>query len=267
MDHYTSRSLKAGDVATLDAAAMRAYYDARFANAADFTFFMVGAFDVAAVTPLVAAYIGSLPSQGKPASRIEDIGLEFPPGVRRETVRKGQEPRSQTVISFFADTKLDELEMHRLRAAANVLELRLRDVMREELGGTYGVGVDYSNTQPQPGYGTVSVQFGSSPDNAGTLTQVVLDQIAKLRAAPPSDAEVANLKEMERRELETAMRQNAYWLNSLQTVHLLGWDARRIAARMERVGTLTAENIHAAFTRYFPEKRYTVVTLLPGEQP
>ena len=92
---------------------------------------------------------------------------------------------------------------------------------------------------------------------------MVLEELAKLRHSPPSPADVANLKEMERRDLETAMRQNAYWLNSLQAVHLLGWDPRRIAARMERTASLTPADIHAAFRKYFPADRYTVVTLLP----
>ena len=91
--------------------------------------------------------------------------LEFPKSVVRETVAKGQEPRSQTVITFFADTGLEELETHRLQAATEVLEMRLRDILREQFGGTYSVGVSYSNTSPQPGYGVTSVQFGSAPEN------------------------------------------------------------------------------------------------------
>ena len=121
------------------------------------------------------------------------------------------------------------------------------------------------NTQPQPGYGTMTVEFGSSPDNVDALVKVVLEETAALRASGPTEQEVKNIQEMERRELETSMRQNAYWLNSLQTVHLLGWNPLRIAARMERASSLTRENIHAAFKKYFPDARYTVVTLLPEE--
>jgi zinc protease len=263
MNHYTSRTLKPEDVPSLQAEKMWEYYAARFENAADFTFFFAGAFDVKALTPLIATYIGSLPSKGSPAAKVRDLGLEFPTGVKREVVQKGKEPRSQTVVSFFADTGLDEMEMHRARAAASVLEMRLRDVLREELGGTYSVGVGYSNTQPQPGYGTMGVEFGSSPENVDRLVKTVLDETAKVRDAGPSADEVQKVQELERRELETAMRQNPYWLNSLQTVHLLGWDPVRIAKRLERTGTLTRENIHAAFKKYFPGDRYTVVSLVP----
>jgi zinc protease len=263
MNHYSARSLRPEDVEKLDAQTAQAFYDARFSNAADFTFFFVGAFDVPSLIPLITTYVGSLPSKSAPTTKLGDVKLQFPSTVQREHVRKGKEPKSQTVLSFFADTGLDELEMHRARAAAGILELRLRDQLREELGGTYSVNVGYSNTQPQSGYGTMSVEFGSAPETVDKLVQVVLDETAKLRASGPSADEVKKIQEMERRDLETSLRQNAYWLNSLQTVHVLGWDARRIAARIERTGTLTSENIHAAFKKYFPQNRYTVVTLMP----
>ena len=262
-DHYSVRPMRPDDVSKLDAERMLAYYDARFRNAADFTFFFVGAFTEEQVTPLLTTYLASLPSTGKPSAQLRNLDLRFPSMVERETVNKGQEPRSQTAITFFSDTGLDELESHRLRAATTVLQMRLRDVLREELGGTYSVGVGYSDTAPQPGYGTTTVQFGSSPENAERLRNVVLTELEKLRSDGPSDMEVGIVKETEKRELETAIRQNGYWLNSLQAVHLLGRDPRRIPLRVERTDSLSRDNIHAAFRKYFPLDRYTVVTLMP----
>ena len=71
------------------------------------------------------------------------------------------------------------------------------------------------------------------------------------------------MKETEKRELETSLRQNGYWLNSLQAMHLLGRDPRRIPLRGERTDSLTKENVHAMLQKYFPLDRYTVVTLMP----
>jgi zinc protease len=261
--HYSVRPMRPDDVQRLDGERMLAYYGARFGNAADFTFFFVGAFTEEQLTPLLTTYLASLPSMGKPSAQLRNLDLRFPSMVERETVNKGQEPRSQTAITFFSDTGLDELESHRLRAATSVLQMRLRDVLREELGGTYSVGVGYSDTAPQPGYGTTTIQFGSSPENAERLRNVVMAELEKLRSDGPSDMEVGIVKETEKRELETAIRQNGYWLNSLQAVHLLGRDPRRIPLRGERADSLSRENIHAAFRKYFPLDRYTVVTLMP----
>ncbi|MBI3049360.1 MAG: insulinase family protein [Acidobacteria bacterium] len=263
MDHYAMRPMRPEDVGRLRADRMAVYYDARFRNAADFTFFFVGAFTVDEIAPLVETYLGSLPSTGRRESQARDLRLQFPAGILRETVRKGQEPRSQTAITFFSDTGLDELESHRLRAATTVLQMRLRDVLREELSGTYSVGVVHADTAPIPGYATTTVQFGSAPDNAERLTAVVLTELDRLRREGPPEADVQAVKETEKRELETALRQNGYWLNSLQAMHMLGRDPRRILQRAERADALTRENIHEAVRKYFPPDRHTVVTLMP----
>jgi zinc protease len=263
MDHYSVRPMRADDLGRISEERMRAFYASRFKNAADFTFFFVGAFTVDQITPLLTTYLASLPSTGKAESQGRDMRLEFPTKVLRETVKKGQEPRSQTAIMFFSDTGLDELETHRLRAATSILQSRLRDVLREELGGTYSVGVGYSDTSPQAGYGTTTVQFGSSPENADRLAGVVMEELQKLRTDGPSETDVQIVKETEKRELQTSVRQNGYWLNSLQVMHLLERDPRRILQRVERAESLSKDNIHAALRKYFPEDRYTVVTLMP----
>ena len=223
--------LKIEDLAGLDAGKMMEFYKQRFANAADFTFFFVGAFKVDEVTPLLATYLGGLPSRGTRTANFGDMRLQFPTNIVREKVTKGQEPRSQTVMSFFADTGLDEFETHRVQAATSVLEMRLRDILREKLGGTYSVSVGYTNTSPQPGYGATSVQFGSAPENVESLTAAVMSEIERLQKEGPSAADVQAVKEQERNSLQDALLQNGYWLNSLQTVHLLGRDARRIPLR------------------------------------
>lgn len=262
-NHYSARRLAPADVAELDLASMRDFYTERFANAADFTYFVVGAFDVAEVTPLIARWIGGLPSTGKATSAFRDMGVRFPEQSVREVVVKGKDPASQTVISFFGDAGKDEFEMHRLRAAGNILGIRLREILREELSGTYGVSVGYETSLPLPGFGAVVIQFGSAPENTEKLTKAVFAEVERLKAEGPTAGEVDTIKELERRDLETNQRQNAYWLGSLQTVHLYGWDPAGILRRPQRTESLTPEMLHGTYKKYFPLDRYTVVTLKP----
>ncbi|MBP7778459.1 MAG: insulinase family protein [Acidobacteria bacterium] len=261
--HYSAKSLTPADVQALDLAVMRRDYAARFANAADFTFFMVGAFDEATVVPMVERWLAPLPSTGPRRTAFRDMGMTFPKGIERAEVTKGKEPASQTAMAFFADTGLDEREMHRARAAATLVGMRLRDILREQLGGTYGVSVNYGNTAPQKGYGTMTVSFGSAPDRVEMLQKAVLDEVRRLGTEGPSADDLQKVQEMERRDLETNAKQNQYWLGSLQTVHMLGWDATGIARRLERTNALTVPMLHQAITKYFPLDRYVVVTLKP----
>lgn len=261
--HFTAKSLTAADLPSLDLAAMRRDYAARFGNAADFTFFMVGSVDEKAVTPLLEQWIGSLPSTGTRRTAFTDLHIVFPPKIERAEVVKGKEPASQTAMAFFADTGLNELEMHRARAASTLLSMRLRDILREQLGGTYGVSVNYGNIAPQKGYGTMTVSFGSAPDRVDTLQKAVLDEIARLQKEGPTAEDVQKLQELERRDLETSQRQNQYWIGSLQTVHMFGWDPNGVAHRIDRTNSLGVANVHDALKKYLPLDRYVVVTLKP----
>jgi zinc protease len=262
-NHYSADELEVADVADLKLEAMRSFYNARFANAADQTYFFVGAFSVDEITPLVEKWVATLPSTGRRSSAARDMGVRFPGAVVREEVKKGKEPASQTVLSFFADPGFDEFEMHRVRAASSVLNIRLREILREELGGTYGVAVGFSNTPPIPGYGTMTIQFGSSPDNVDKLLAAALKEIERLKVDGPSVDDVNKVKELERRDLETNAKQNSYWLGSMQTVHMFGWDPAGIARRLDRTEKLTPEIIKTMFQKYFPMDRYTLVTLKP----
>ena len=144
---------------------MISFYRARFANAADFTFFMAGAFKLDDAVPLLARYVGALPSTGKAVSTFKDVGIHFPQAVQKETVTAGREPRGQTVISFFADPSIDPVEQEQIIEATTVLDIALRDILREDLGQTYTVGVGLSQPLPQRGAGHIEVRFGAAPEN------------------------------------------------------------------------------------------------------
>jgi zinc protease len=240
-----------------------AFYKARFANAADFTFCMVGAFTVDDALPLVSTYIGSLPSTDRPAATFRDVGLKFPADIVRDRVVKGREPRAQTVISFFADPPLEENEQARVEAATDVLEIALRDILREELGETYGVSVGLAQPLPQRGGGSIGGSFGGAPDKIESMVERVMKEVQRLQEEGPSVDLTTRAKETARRSYQTARRQNGYWLGRLQSTKLLGRDPALILTREQRIDAITPENVHEMFKKYFPMDRYTVVTLLP----
>ena len=265
-NHFTSQPLTLARIATLDPGAMMAFYKERFSNAADFTFFIVGAFKLEDAVPLVARYVGALPATGRPPSRFADLGIAFPAASERAVVEKGREPRAQTVLSFFADPPIEETEQTRVAAAADVLEIALRDILREEMGETYNVSAGLSQALPQRGGGHVTINFGASPENIGTMIDRTLQEVTRLQQVGPSQDLVTRAKETARREHETALKQNGFWLGRLQSAKLLGRDPLLILKREERIEALTPANIQAAFRTYFPTDRFTVVTLMPEKK-
>lgn len=261
--HFTAEPLTAERVAALDRAKMLAQYRQRFANAADFTLFMVGAFQVDEALPLLASYVGSLPSTGSKSAAFTDPGVRFPAGVQRVQVQKGREPRSQTLISFYADPGFDPAEQERVGIATEILETVLRDSLRESLGQTYTVSVGLAQSPPQRGDGYIGVSFGAAPENIAAMTDRVLQEVQRLQSDGPRAELVANAKEGAKRDYETSLKQNQYWLRRLQTVHLLDRDPADITTREARIDAVSVDSVRDAFRTYFPQDRYTVVTLVP----
>jgi len=265
-NHYTSQPVTEARIAALDRGKMMAFYRERFANAADFTFFLVGTFNLDQTVPLLAEYVGSLPSTTRQStSAFKDVGLCFPDTVKHERVAKGREPRSQTVVSFFANPSSDPMEQEIVSEVTTVLQTSLRDILREELGQTYNVSVGLSQALPQPGAGHIEVTFGAAPENIGPMTERVMKEIRRLQDEGPSGDLTTRAKEGSRRGFETALKQNGYWLRRLAAVHLLGQNPVDIVKRPERIDAVTPDVLKEGFRRYFPMQRYTEVTLVPEQ--
>jgi zinc protease len=240
---------------------------------------MVGAFTVDEALPLLARYVGSLPSKDaadattatttagqRPAraAAYHDVGLHFPEKGEQAKVELGREPRGQTVMSFYADPSEDPNEQERVSAAATVLEIALRDILREELGQTYTVSVGLSQPLPQRGAGHMQVRFGAAPENIESMRARVVKEITRLQTEGPSQDLTNRAKENARRTYEVALKQNDYWLGRLQSVNMFGRDPNEILTRNARIDAVTPEVLKEAFKKYFPMERSTVVTLVPA---
>jgi zinc protease len=263
-NHYTATPITTERVSRLDRDAMAAFYREKFANAANFTFFMTGAFSVDDALPHVARYVGSLPSAGNVTAEVKDVGIRFPDRIVRETVNKGREPKVTTRISFFADPPQEPQIVTLVSTAADVLELALRDILREELGETYTVSVSFQQETFQRGGGHVAVGFTAAPENVQRMVDRVMQEIQRMQKEGPSEDYVNRARETALREHETGMKQNAYWLSRLHAAKLLNRDpVEHVLGREARIKAVTVENVKEAFATYFPMDRYTIVTLAP----
>ncbi|HEV8599114.1 MAG TPA: insulinase family protein [Gemmatimonadales bacterium] len=257
--HPWSRPLSSASVDEVRPPAAFDFYRQRFTGSG-FTVFLVGTFDPDSVRPLVQRYLGNLAGP-KAADRPADPGIRPPAGVVERTVRKGIEPKSQTSLVFTGGTRLSRLERSVLSAMASVLELRLREELREELGGTYSVGVSVSASRvPRDEY-RVSISFGSDPARTEALVRAVFAQIDTLQARGPRPADLAKVKETLIRSRETNLRENSWWLGQLlQSVR----DGDPPAPPLEPVlAALTVDSLRAAARSYLDRARFVRVTLLP----
>lgn len=239
-------------------------YRDRFADAGDFTFFLVGSFDPDSVRPLVERYLGSLPSTGR-REQGRDVGIDPPRGIVRRTVRRGREPKARTQIVFSGPVEWGRENLYALNSLAEVLQLRLRESLREDRGGTYGVGVRASAARDPDAEYRVGIGFGSAPERLDELTEEVWAQVDSLQRFGPTPQEISKVREMQLRERETQMRENGFWIGQLMAYDRYGWDPRDILHFEQRSRSLDAAMIRDAARRFLDAENYVQVSLVPEQ--
>jgi zinc protease len=272
--------------------ALTVYRD-RFRDAGDFTFVLVGAFDVAEVEPLVEQYLATLPATGREEAP-RDLGVRRPEGVVEKTVRAGIEPKARVrlVFSGTLDVRVDTLdyadsllvrdewvsvadsvyaarraaargERYLLGALADALRIRLRTALREDRGGVYGVGVGASVDRFLGTY-AVSIGFGCDPERVDELTAAVFEVIEQFKQEGPEDA-LDKVKEADRRQQQLAQRENQAWLGALAAAYRYGEAPMAYLDKTDLIDELSDGALRGAAQYYLDLDRYVQVVLLPSE--
>ena len=117
-----------------------AVYRDRFVDAGGFNYYLVGAFAPDSVRPLVERYLASLPAPAR-TEQAKDVGVRPPTGVVEQTVRAGVEPKAQSLLVFTGPCEYSMENRAVMSALRQLLDIRLREVLREDKSGTYGAGV------------------------------------------------------------------------------------------------------------------------------
>ena len=242
-----------------------AFYKDRFANAGDFTFVFVGSFDLATMKPLVERYLGSLPSI-KRQETWKDVGARLPAGVVENKVEKGIEPKSTATIVFHGPFVYDDTHRVAIDAMSHVLQTRLLQTIREELGGTYSITASDSYQKiPVPEY-TIAVRFGADPQKMDDMIKRVMQEIEAFKKDGPTEKQLSDEKSALLRGFETASKQNAYLMGQIANKYLYGEDVASIWDAPTAYGKLDAASIQQAAKTYLDTNNRVQVTLFPEKK-
>lgn len=237
-------------------------YRDRFADVGDFTFVFVGNFDLEGIRPLVETYIGSLPSTGRDETW-RDVEANPIPGPRIVEVRKGLEPKSQVRLYWTGPAAWSREGQHDISSLAQTLQIRLREILREDLGGVYGVGVSGSLVRrPQERY-AFTISFGCAPDSVATLVEAVKKEIVRFRDSGVDESYTTKVQEIQRRAREVDMRENGFWLRALKSYYSIGLDPRLILEHEALVDRVVSSRLQENATRYLDTEAILQAVLYP----
>ncbi|MDQ1265669.1 MAG: zinc protease, partial [Bacteroidota bacterium] len=238
------------------------FYKDRFSDAGDFTFIFVGNFDKEKIKPMLEKYLGSLRTTER-GENWRDVGMYPPTGKIEKTTKKGIEAQSFVRLIISGKFDWNPEEKYLVNSMMKVFNTRLREVLREDKGGTYGVGCWASpNHFPRDEY-QVNIVWGCSPDRCDSLIGNALDIVKEMNENAPDSLNMVKVKETQRREYEVNLKENRYWLSKLNDAYFYEEDPKGILDLPNRIEKLTAEDIHKTSKKYLNQQNFARFVLLP----
>ena len=243
-------------------------------NAADFTYMFVGDFDEKQLLELCQYYIGSLPGNKNKLDTVKFNEKAFPKGNKREVIKKGVGNQSAVFIAMGgekpAGTDLTQywVDGEITWPLSSLLSIKLREEIRERLGGTYGISASVSGI----GCGDMSQKsayisqffFQCEPERAVELSDAVIATLKELAENPVDDETLGKILEEYKRGKESNLRSNSWWLSELQLALVQGTEPVSSLNDYNTIPSqLTKENIQKLVKKYCDTSDYMRVILLP----
>jgi zinc protease len=252
------------EIAKVNADKALAFYKDRFGDASDFTFVLVGSFDLPTVRPLVETYLASLPAKGR-KEKEKDLGIRKARGVVKKTWNLGQEPKARVQLLFHGDESWTRDKDRDMFILGQVLTIRLREVLREDKGGVYGVGVGGGIARSPHQDRSFSISFGCDPARVDELVKATFDEIAEIQKNGIGAEYLEKVKQTFTREREVQLRSNGFWIGWLGVAYAYGDDPALVLDPSKMTARMTSDNVKAAAKRYLDAKQYFEPILLPAK--
>ncbi len=234
----------------------------RFSDASDFTFVFVGSIDPNNLMPLVLTYLGNLPSKGR-TENWKDVGIRYPKGNITKNIQKGIEDKSSVQLRFTGNMDWNRENRFLMKSMTSAFRIKLREILREDMGGTYGVWVGgYPSNQPIETYQSI-IAFGCAPDNVSSMVNEVFKQIDKLKNEGIDQIYLEKVIESEKVEYDKNIKTNNYWMNIISSYDEYKEPFSQIYKRQELYDLLNNENIKKSAKKYFDLNNVVKAYLFP----
>ena len=263
--HYRSRPFTTALIDEINLDKSISIYKDRFADFSDFIFFFVGNFKIDSIKPLIEQYLAALPSLNRKETW-KDVGVNPPKGVISKQVMKGIEPKSSIRLTFTGTFEWTQQNRYDFNSMLDALDIKLREVLREDKGGTYGVRASGSpSLYPRQEY-YITISWGCNPDRVDELVNAALQQIDSAKLKPFDPLYIEKVRETQRRAHEVNLKQNGFWLSNLYSYYANNEDPEMILNYPKLVENLNAAAIQNAVKKYFNMDYYVKVVLYPEKK-
>ena len=236
----------------------------RTANAAAFTFTIIGNYDEATIRPLIEQYIASLPAQKK-IVKSKDLSTDYTGKVVNDFKHKAETPKSIAVLHWYTKKVPYTLEnIIRSQAAGQVLQMVYLKEIREEASAAYtvqaqaGVSRDDFNDES-----SIFAYCPMKPEKADVAIDIMRRTVKEMAAGKCDADMVTKVKEYMLKNLGDQLKTNAYWAGRINAWRKWNLDLHTDCEKT--IQALTPESICQFVAEVLKSGNEAEVVMLPAE--
>ena len=260
-DNYRRQQLTPELLQTIKLEQMPAIHKRLYSNAADFRFTFIGNMSEEQLKPFVEKYIGSLPTASQPTNVYTDDNVDYAKGgVVNDFRTKMEQPKVSVFFAYTGDmaaTMKNKLVATYLTTA---LDNRYLKSIREEKGGTYGVGVSAALLPRTKEY-ALQVQFDTNEQMADELMAIVVAELEKIAKEGPLKEDMDKTREYENKNYTKSIEQNSWWSNAILYKYRYGIDY--VKEYLDAVNSVTAADVQALAQQILKDGNLVKVVMRP----
>lgn len=260
-NHPRQAPVKKDDLSKVSLDRILQIYTERFSNASDFSVIFTGSIDFKKFRPMLCQYLASLPGNGT-REQITDRGVNIRKTNERHVFLKKQAtPSALTNIYLTASVPYTIDNDLRLDVLCQLMRMVYTEKVREEKGGTYGVGISGTMSQFPNDEALVHINFRTDPGKYTDLLPIIYEQLYAMAANGPTEKDLKKVKEFELKTYGQAIVMNNYWeqVKYKELRYGLNFDHDYC----NRVKALTTEDIRLLCRQLLESNRCIQVTMLP----
>ena len=231
------------------------------ANAAAYTFTIIGNYDEETIRPLIETYLASLPAQ-KNVVKSPNVSTPFKGEVINSFKHSSESPKAYAVMEWYTkELPLTAENGIKMDMIGQVLSMEYLKKIREDASAAYtvqamgGIDRDDFDTTAQ-----VLAVCPMKPEKADTAIMILRDEVTALAKTCDAD-KLQKVKEYMLKEHGNQLKQNGYWLSVINTWRKFGLDFHSDYEKL--VNAQTPESISALTAELLKSGNRAEVIMLP----
>ena len=261
-NHYRQQITSAAQIEALNISTLQSVHSQLYGYADDFRFVIAGNIDLETLKPLVEKYIGSLPTSKKVEYAVVDDGVRTAEGkVTNDFCTPMQQPKVSVRLNYTGAIEDNAKNRLIVNLLGRALDSRYMVSIREEKGGTYGVGVGGSiDKYPVETY-QLSIGFDTNEALADELIDICDAEIRMIAENGPLAEDIAKSKEFLQKNYNNVLESNNGWISAISRYYDEGYNYKD-----EYLGILesvTADDVKAFAQKLLNDGNRTLVVMRP----